>query len=126
MAVLDSTFLIEIERGAARATQLLAELLDAGEALRVPAAAWVEFLYRLTPQQRSKAARLLGPATRFEPFDRALADQAIEIQHALRTAGGLLSWHDLQIAATAVHHDEPLVTNDAAFERVPRLRTLRH
>lgn len=126
MAVLDSTFLIAIERGTPAALARFAELKARREPMRVPAAAWVEYLSSFTPSTRAKASRILEESAIFEPFTRALADDAARIQFELRREGKVLGWHDLQIAATALAHNESLVSADAGFAIVPGLDVLAH
>lgn len=64
--------------------------------------------------------------TRFEPFTRQLADEAARLQFELFRAGEPLGWHDLQVATTALHYGEPVVTSDRRFEAVPGLAVLGH
>lgn len=126
MAVLDTTFLIAVERGDPRAVEGYAGLVEGPDALRVPAAVWTEYLSGFDPGRRPEARRVLEAAVTFEPFARVLADEAARLQHELLRAGAAVGWHDLQVAATALHYDEPLVTSDDRFERVPGLAVWTH
>lgn len=126
MAVLDTTFLIAIERGDETAQRLYEDLVERGEPLRVPAAVWVEYLSPMKPAERRRAREMLEGATLIEPFERATADEAIEIQFELLGEGRRLGWHDLQVAATARSHREAIVSNDAALASVPGVETQRH
>ena len=126
MAVLDSTFLIALERGAASALARFKELKEQREPMRIPAATWVEYLSSFPPASRAKASRILEESAIFEPFTRSLADDAARIQFELRREGKTLGWHDLQIAATALAHNESLVTADAGFGIVPGLDVVTH
>ncbi|MGH7572526.1 MAG: PIN domain-containing protein [Gemmatimonadota bacterium] len=57
------------------------------------------------------------------PYDAAAARVYGRLSAELRDAGAPLAVSDLQIAATALHHDLELVTgNIRHFERVPGLR----
>jgi predicted nucleic acid-binding protein len=126
MVVLDSTFVSDFvnrRRGAlARYDQLDAD----GETIRVPAAVWVEVLHAFAPAKRAQVARLLEGRALFVDFTRELADEAARLQHELRREGTPLGWHDLQIATTALHFREALVSNDEAFDAVPGLARLDH
>ena len=57
------------------------------------------------------------------PYDVATARVYGEVRARLEAAGKVLADTDLQIAATALHHDLELVTGNLRhFERVPGLR----
>jgi predicted nucleic acid-binding protein len=63
------------------------------------------------------------PAITVLPFDIDVARTYGQLEAALASRNRLLADADLQIAATAVHHDLELVTgNIKHFERVPGLR----
>lgn len=63
------------------------------------------------------------PAVTALPYDVAVARRFGEIHAQLSEKGRMLMDADLQIAATALHHDLELVTgNIRHFERVPGLR----
>lgn len=121
MSVLDTSFLIEVERGASAATRLLAQVESQSDALRIPAAVWVEYLSTFEPTRRGDAVKRLDGASTFEPFTREAADEAARLQHELMREGRGLGWHDLQIAATALYLRETLITTDAAFRGLPGL-----
>lgn len=126
MAIVDTTLLVAYEEEDPAAIELWHVLRAQGEPMRVPAACWVEFLSAFSPAKRPAAARALQGHVTFEAFERPEADAAAKLQWDLRRAGRELAWHDLQVAATALRHDEVLVTNDARFQAVPGLRTLGH
>jgi predicted nucleic acid-binding protein len=126
MAVLDTSFLIDLEARAPNALSLVDELRAGGEPMRVPAAVWSEFLSQMDETERARGVRLLEGATQFEEYGRPHADEGARLQRELAESGKPLAWHDLQVAATASLYDEPLVSNDKAFARVPRLRVLGH
>ncbi len=124
MAVLDTCFLIDLERENREAWQLLEVVSARREQLRIPSAVWVEYLASMPPEPRDRAVNELLNAATFEPFSRDLADEATLIQHNLFARGEPLGWHDLQVAATARWHHEPVVTRDTQFARVESLRVL--
>src|SRR5687767_9704966 len=108
MVVLDSTFLISLHRNEARAEAALDALGD--QTRWIPAAAWVEFVAGFPVRKSEALVEELDRATVFEPFDRPHAEIAARIQSQLAQAGMALSWHDLQIAATAIHLGDVLLT----------------
>ncbi len=62
MAVLDSTFLIDVEHKRPRALMRLKELVAEGAPLRVPPPSWIEYLAKLGPAQRRTAQQQLESA----------------------------------------------------------------
>lgn len=124
MAVLDANFLIALEEKLPGALQRTDKLLKAGMALRVPATAWVEYLSGVPLKRRHQAMADLDETAFFEPFTRETAAIAIRLQAELLGRGARLAYSDLQIAATAIHYDEPLVSNDKDFDRVSGLARL--
>jgi predicted nucleic acid-binding protein len=70
-------------------------------------------------------SRLL-PALTVLPYDVAVARVYGQIQAGLARAGGTIADADLQIAATAIHHDLEVVTGNLRhFERIPGVRLQR-
>lgn len=126
MAVLDTTFLIALERGDTATERIYGALLERSEPVRVPAAVWVEYLAPMVPSDRRRARETLGSAVVFEPFDKERADEAVDLQHELLGDGRRLGWHDLQVAATARSLREPLFSNDVSLSDVPGVETRRH
>ena len=116
MTVLDTSFLVDLERRVPGAVRTWQALMAGGARLRVPAAAWVEFLHILPPAARTKAEEELERHASFEPFSRELANLAVRLQHDLASQGRRAGWHDLQIACTAIHLGEDLVSSDAGFD----------
>lgn len=124
MPVLDTSYLIALERDDLGAWLVLERLQETGAPLRIPAAAWVEYLFAMQAEKRARAIQELEAALVFEPFTRELADAASRLQHALRARGAALGWHDLQVAVTALHYNDSLVTTDKAFAAVPDLHVV--
>ncbi|HLE96867.1 MAG TPA: PIN domain-containing protein [Candidatus Thermoplasmatota archaeon] len=126
MTVFDTTFLIDLERRKPSALDLLHELEASRVPLRVPAAAWLEFLAAMPPIHRHHAALHLARSVECESFTKEHAEKAAGIWFELARSGVALSWHDVQVASTALALNEPLVTNDAVFARVPGLAVVPH
>lgn len=119
MTVVDASVLIAYGRDDPRALTRLEQ--DPQEVLRVPAQVWVEYLVGLPPALRAEATGELTRSTHFIPFDRPIADTATRLQGQLLSEGRRLSWPDLQVAATAIHLSETLLTRDGDFADVPGL-----
>lgn len=82
------------------------------------------------PERRQTRARfvesLLAVITVID-FDLPIARRHAALWAALESNGQIIGAHDLQIAATALHHDCALATlNQAEFHRVPGLRLVDH
>ena len=58
------------------------------------------------------------------PVDRSVAGAWAALRLALREAGRRMPLNDSWIAATAIAHDVPVVTQDADYDDVPGLRVL--
>ncbi|MHB1260744.1 MAG: type II toxin-antitoxin system VapC family toxin [Thermoplasmatota archaeon] len=121
MVVLDTATLIDAHHDQGGAMDAIRQAQASGALIRITAATWMEYLAVIPIHRRTDAiGRLLG-AVEFEPMTRELAESCAAIQHDLLTRGERLAWHDLHLAATALHYHEPLVTRDRAFARVPGL-----
>lgn len=126
MVVLDSTFLSDFLKRRKAALSAYDRLDESGDTVRIPAAVWVEVLHAFAPAKRAAVARELEGGALFVDFTRELADEAARLQHELRREGAPLGWHDLQIATTALHFREPVLSNDESFDAVPGLLRIGH
>lgn len=126
MTVLDTTFLVDLERRKPSALALMKHLETSRVPVRVPTAAWLEFLASFPPLQRHRIAIHMMRSVICEPFTKELAEASASIWFELARKGKTMPWHDLQVAATALRYDEPLVTNDDVFDRVPGLAVVDH
>ena len=72
---------------------------------------------------RAIRLRTLQDALKLEPLpvDEQVADAWSEMRVALRAAGRRLTSNDSWIAATAIAHELPLVTQDRDYDGVPGL-----
>jgi predicted nucleic acid-binding protein len=55
---------------------------------------------------------------------RGIAETAADIDRALKSAGCPLGENDTWIAGFAAYYHEPLISHDAAFDRVPGVRRI--
>jgi predicted nucleic acid-binding protein len=80
-----------------------------------------------TPTERSLRAVTLHQATELHPLpvDRAVALAWARLRAALREIKRSLLGNDLLIAATAIAHGLPLVTQDRDYADVPGLEVIR-
>lgn len=59
------------------------------------------------------------------PIDRSVATAWVTLRIALRDAGRRMPLNDSWIAATAIAHKIPVVTQDTDYESIPGLTTIR-
>jgi len=110
VTILDSTFLIDLDRNVPAATNLLGNLLQWGRPLRIPSVVLMEVA--AGAKDPAKAAADLRGAFLVHPFDEALAEEgARQASHLLRR-GRFPGWTDIVIAVTALQLGEELVTRD--------------
>ena len=113
--VLDTTFLIDLQRGRERALHVLEAMLDAEEDLVVPAQVAVEFLSGVKDQ--AVALRRLEAAFTFAPADRDHALVAAELAREARARGAFPGWSDVNVAAHARLESTYVVTANAKHFR---------
>lgn len=99
MPVLDTTFLIDLQRGDERARGILEAMADAGEDLIVPAQVAVEFLSGV--RDAPAALRRLEASFVLAPADRDHALVAADLARAARARGAFPGWSDVNVAAHA-------------------------
>jgi predicted nucleic acid-binding protein len=80
-----------------------------------------------TSEEQSQRTLTLRQAEQLEPLpvDRAVAFAWADLRVALREAKRVLGGNDMLIAATAIAHDLPLVTQDRDYVDVPGLEVIR-
>lgn len=120
--ILDSTFLVDVLRGDDGVEELV-EDLDAGGPTFVTAVTVMELaegirLADATEAERTAVEDLLNDLNELA-FDRECAMRAGRINADLVSAGERIDETDAMIAATALVHDQPVVTRNVDhFERV--------
>lgn len=123
MKILDTCFLIDLQRELHRGSNLGASdyLQNHGqETFALSVVSLTEFLEGFEVVEDGE--KFLRPF-RWLPLNAAVAREASRIRRQLRLQGKLIGDFDIQIAATALVGDLPLVTRDARhFERVTGLK----
>ena len=115
MPVLDTTFLIDLQREPRRTAPLLEALVARDEVLFVPMQAAVE--YCAGRKEPAKAFHDLGLSFTLLPFDDEMARHATDLARQALLAGKLPGWADVQIAAAARAHGTFVVTRNARHFR---------
>ncbi len=126
MTVVDTTLLIDLERAWPPAQRMIADLESLGGPVLVPAAVWLEYFAGVSVGAEASLARLLERAATFVPLDRGIVDEAVRLRHECNARGRRLSWTDLQVAGTARHLREELVSCDERFQGIPGLTVRRY
>lgn len=115
MPVLDTTFLIGLEKRPGTLRHFLEDLNEEGEPILVPVQAAIEFA--AGADDPAQAIRTLQEAFTVVPFGPVLAIEAARLARASFASGKFPGWPDIQIAATARHEGMVVVTrNGRHFE----------
>lgn len=122
--LLDTTFLIDLQRGLQSESQdaALRFLQSRPEApVFISLISWLEFAEGYSDEQEDACRQFLSRFRVVLP-DLATAWRASRLSRALRAGGRRLADHDLWIAATAIETRVPLVTKNARhFRAIPEL-----
>lgn len=115
LPVLDTTFLIDLQREPRRTGPILERLVDEGDVLLVPLQVAVE--YCAGCKEPARAFHDLGLAYTLVAFDEEHARRAAELAQRALLAGTLPGWADVQVAAVALLHGTYVVTRNARHFR---------
>lgn len=131
--VVDTSALVEVERGAGDAESLLGEL--GSEAAVVPAIVYAELqvgvrLADTAARATTRRARIDALVERLPivEFDRPIGDRWADLFADLTKGGVTIPANDLAVAATALHLGFGVLLGsrgETHFERVPGLRVAR-
>ncbi|MBI4392363.1 MAG: PIN domain-containing protein [Euryarchaeota archaeon] len=122
MVVLDTDFVIDLTRGVEPAAELLRTLAEGYEPLAVSSVTVMQLHHGVARARRPAAemARvdraLRGAAT--YAFTHDIAAIAGRLEGDLEEAGTPIGLSDVMIAATALHHGEPIVTRNTRHFRL--------
>jgi tRNA(fMet)-specific endonuclease VapC len=128
MAVLDTSFLIDLMRSNKDAVALLDDLEHKEHALFIPASAAMELWSgalqsNLKEKEKQKVKDLLDTHD-FLSLDKNASLRAGEVEAILMKTGSPLQMEDMQIAGIALASGETVVTRDSGYTKVPGLRVL--
>ncbi len=130
MAVLETTFVIDLLRGKPQIKELKDELDKTEATLAIAAPSVMEIwsgaeLSNVPESERVKINELLLSLIVLV-LDEKAAKKAGEIEAGLLKAGQPIDTEDVMIAAIALVNGEKVVTRDAHYSRIPGLRVLKY
>lgn len=123
MTVLDTSFLIDVMQGRADATTTLAELMESYDPVTVSAITVTELHHGIArcqkPEDEADRVRQALEGVTTYPIRHGIAARAGEIDGQLAANGAPVALADVLIAATAMHHNESVLTrNTEDFGRI--------
>lgn len=129
MVLLDTDFVVDLMKGHAGAARLMQSMVEGYEPAAVSSITVMQLHHGIGRSRRPEAEALRvekalrGAATYTVTHDVAI--KAGRLEAKLHSTGTPIGIADVIIAATALHHDEPLVTrNKRHFRRVDGLHVL--
>ena len=129
LLLLDTTFLVDAERGAADLDQVIGDEDDVAIAA-VTVAELLVGIRLASPKQRQSRAGYVGEVLESLPviaYDLTVARHHADLLVAVREQGRPRGAHDLMIAATARATDRTVVTADEqAFSVLPGVAAVSH
>ena len=130
MAVLDTSFLIDLLRGKEEISSLKERLERTESILAVTTPSIMELwhgslLGRRSNEKQSAINELIQSLTILS-FDEKSSKLAGEIQAGLMREGLPIEVEDMMIAGVCMSHGEILVTSDAHFTRIPGLQIIKY
>lgn len=130
MAVLDSSFLIDLIHNSPVAVDILARLEQTEKNLYVAAPSimelWAGVLKgRKAEQKKAKLEEFLA-SLNVLPLNAESAKRAAEIEAELSLKGIMIEIEDIMIAGIASSNGETVVTKDAHYTRVSGLRVFKY
>ncbi len=122
--VLDTNVLIDLFHD----PDSFCEKLESFDTLLLPAIVVGEFRAGLSETKKDRAIEKLfsdylkNPAVKVASLSAKTAQYYASIFRALKVKGHPIPQNDIWIAATALEHSTPLLTNDAHFSAIPMLQ----
>ena len=129
MAILDTSFVIDLLRRYPHVKELLFELDTTESSLRIVAPSvmelWTGALLSMHTVEQMKVKRLLQ-SLEIVPFTEQGALEAAEIEFELRKKGLPIETEDVMIAGISRHLGEKIVTRDQHYSRISNLKVLKY
>ena len=124
MVCLDTSFLIDVLQARESAQEIMLEFDERERRPTVTPVTAAELWAgaNFGSDEAYETTRDLLSTLTWLDITRPCARRAGAIQASLKQEGNPLGFADCLIAATAIEHDQTLVTGDGDFERIPDLR----
>jgi tRNA(fMet)-specific endonuclease VapC len=124
MMILDSSFLIDLMNGDDAAVEAAREIEASSVPQKVPAQVVYELYvgvgYSENAAREVESIRSVLESRPVIDFTEDIAKRAGRLDGRLRREGSRVGQGDVRIAATAIRHDEPVITgNPKDFNRIP-------
>ncbi|MBI2144175.1 PIN domain-containing protein [Candidatus Woesearchaeota archaeon] len=130
MAVLDTSFLVDITRNSPAAIEILDQLGRTEANIFVAAPSVMELWAGVLKSKKSSGKRKeleeFLASMNILPLERESAKRAAEIESALAEKGITIEAEDVMIAGIAAARGETVVTKDAHYTRISGLRVLKY
>ena len=132
MPLFDTNFLIDLTRGDSGAVVMAKRVDDVADVKSISVVTVQEYLrgvfYHHTGKKsiKKKLQKALADLAHFEQleFTASIAREAAVIDANLFKNGTMIPYADVIIAATATHHNIPLVTRDSHFQAIEGLMVI--
>ena len=128
MAVLETSFLIDVLRNKDDAKKVLGELSQNNETLFIAAPSvtelWEGALWSIRAEKEKILVNQLLAALHVLPLDEKSAKKAASIKFELRDA--TIGYADILIAAIAIEKSQMLVTRDGHYSKIAGLKALKY
>ncbi len=130
MAVLDTTFLVDLLRGKAAVRDLKEDLDKTETILAIAAPSIMELwagteLSKMPEKEKKKVGELIASLSAL-PLDEKSAKIAGEIEARLMEKGLPIETEDIMIAGIAIANGDKVVTRDAHYARIEGLSVLKY
>lgn len=130
MAILDTTFIVDVLRGKKEISGMVEELDLDEETLAVASPSIMEIwsgacLAKTSKTEKEKINTLLQSLEVLN-LDEKAAKEAGEMEAELMQRGQIIETEDIMIAAIAKVHQEKIITRDAHYAKIPGIKILKY
>lgn len=130
MAILDTTFLVDVLRGKKEISSIVEELDLEEDTLAIASPSIMEIWSGACMAKASKAEKekinALLQSLEVLNLDEKAAKEAGEMEAELMQRGQIIETEDMMIAAIAKVHQEKIITRDAHYVKIPGLKILKY
>jgi len=130
MAVLETSFLIDLLKNKERAVEVLKSIEDSEKEIFIASPSIMELWHgaiisSFPDREKNKVLGMINSISEIS-FDSESAMKSAEILNYLKTKGLPIELPDVMIAAIALVNGEKIITRDEHFTRIPGLMVLKY